>query len=195
MRTYLIMLLLVILVDAACDSAKKTQVIAKPKVSKAELSNVKLAKLITLMEQLEKKRSKLDETLTTFHQQIHKWKQQVESEIRWREIHNFTEATNNKLISNNLEAIRKAEGYQQIVQSEIDLTKAALMEADRVRKQVELDVLLLDSLEENKLTTIVESLDFAIDNLQLRSTEMIINPNNADLPSLESIWQKHFNAK
>jgi len=161
-------------------------------VSKAELSKQKLAKLEYLMDQLCKKRDKLKEAENTFKNGIGYWNRDISNFCTQKNITTFAEAIKNKSISNSLEAIRKAETYMQITRTEISLTSDALLEADRAKTQVALDIVMLGSIEEEKLAGIIEELDLTIDKLQPQAAELVINPDDTKLPPLETVWDQHF---
>jgi len=158
----------------------------------AELSRQKLEKLQLLYEQLTDKRTKLESAVEIFDNRILAWKSQIKYVCHRHGITDFAKALENKFISNNLEAIRKAETYRQITRAEISLTRDALMEADRAKTQIALDIVMLDSIEEEKLASIMEELDLTIDKLQPQAAGLVINPDDTKLPPLETVWDQHF---
>jgi len=157
-----------------------------------ELSKKKLEKLQALKLQLDQKRAKLESARNVFAQMINGWVNEINVIRQQNQLVDFAQAKANKLIANNLEAIRKAQAYNDITYAEILLTYEGQIEADRLQKQIQLDIVMLDSIEEKKLASIIKDLDLTIDKLQPRAEELVINQENTKLPELEAVWTQYF---
>lgn len=176
------------------DLAKTPEDPPPPPQSKSEISKAKMEEMKQLRTKLIAKRDKLKLTVEEFNKKILAFVAEAKGELakqNWVNI-TLTEAQKNRLIRNNLEAIQKAKAYQTIITTEINLTVNGEMETDRLIKHLDLDIVILDSFEDEQLDDRIKQLNLTITQIQPKARELAINPNNTSLPSLESVWQEYF---
>jgi len=179
------------------DLAKLPASPPDPPQSKSEISKEKMEEMKQLRGKLISKRDKLKLTTEEFDKKIQTFVVEAKGELARQSLVNvtLTEAQKNRLIRNNLEAIRKAKAYQTIIATEIALTVDGEMETDRLIKHLDLDIVILGSFEDEQLDDRIKQLNLTITQIQPKAKELAINPDNTSLPSMESVWQEYFAAE
>jgi hypothetical protein len=162
------------------DEPKK-KVSAKMSVqSKKQLSQEKLQTVTSLSAQLEKKKVRLTATKQSFDATIQSTANELAVESNKSNLQSFEQSMRNKKIANHLRLIQKATAYKELVENEIQLTENNLLELDSTAKLVQLDIIMLDGMAEERLDELLSKLDLTIKDITPQAEDLVLHdePNN-----------------
>ncbi|HCC23751.1 TPA: hypothetical protein DF272_06285 [Candidatus Falkowbacteria bacterium] len=164
--------------------------------SKKQLSEEKLQTVKALKAELAAKAQTLRGTVVKFESEIQRNVKEIQEEKSYTGQQGFDESIKNQRIRNCLEAIQKAHGYKQIVIEAAQKTEAGEIELVGVEKQLDLDIILLDSMEDAEIDRLLDRLDLVITQYQPRTQKLILPPpKEADLKELDEIYDQYIFAE
>ena len=173
------------------DESKK-KVSAKMSVqSKKQLSQEKLQTVTSLSAKLEDKKTKLTSTKQKFDSTIQSTASELTVESNKSNLQNFEQSMSNKKIANCLLLIQKATAYRELVESEIQLTENGLIELDATAKQVQLDIIMLDGMAEERLDELLSKLDLTIKDITPQAADLILDDEPSNKKPLKELYEEY----
>jgi len=155
-----------------------------PKYSKAEQSLQKYYQIENLQRSLSEKYNKLITAENEFDRSITTYSLVLRSQNT-----PLNETIADPRLKGKLLALQKAVAYRMIVHKEIENINLAEIELSNIKEQVRLDITLLNSLDQENLDKLLTQMDVVINTVTPLASELVINPENIELPSLEQVWK------
>ena len=156
------------------------------KYSKAEQSLQKYYQIENLQRSLSEKYNKLITAENEFDRSITTYSLVLRSQNT-----PLNETIADPQLKGKLLALQKAVAYTMIVHKEIENINLAQIELSNIKEQVRLDITLLNSLDQESLDKLLTQMDVVINTVTPLASELVINPENIELPSLEQVWKKY----
>src|SRR3989339_1171650 len=156
---------------------------------KKNLSEKKLQEIRELRDKLTSKIAALQKTAGQFDLAITTNANEVRDETTRQPAETFDQAIKNKRIKASLEAIQKAQAYKDIVIRESRLATDAVTEAEGIEKQLNLDIIILASVDEPELDDLLVKLNLVFNKIQPKAKELVLMDEKTRLKPLEEIYK------
>lgn len=188
----LLLTLIFMVMTDRCSNDKPKQISTKTSIqSKKQLSQEKLQIVTTLSSKLEEKKTKLTVTKQKFDLSIQSNADELNAEGNKSNLQNFEQSMSNKKIGNYLRLIQKATAYRELVENEINLTDTGLIELDATAKQLELDIIMLDGMAEEKLDELLSKLDLTIKDITPQANDLVFPDDPSNKKPLEALYEEY----
>ncbi len=185
--------LIVFLANSYCsdNEANKKNSVKASIQSKKQLSQEKLQVVTALSVKLEEKKSKLAEAKQKFNSAIQSSADELNAENTKSNLQSFEQSMSNQKIANCLQFIQKASAYKELVENELQLTDNSLIELDATAKLLNLDLIMLDGMAEEKLEELLSKLDLTIKDITPQANELILPPDPGNKKPLETLYDEY----
>ncbi|PIR93934.1 hypothetical protein COT97_03985 [Candidatus Falkowbacteria bacterium CG10_big_fil_rev_8_21_14_0_10_39_11] len=171
-----------------------TVIISEPSESirKKDLSRKKLIEITDLIAGFKLKVKDLNETIQVVEAIIDENVTQIKAEKSRTGKYSYDEAAKNERIRTCLEAIKKAHAHKQLLIEAAKQTTFAQIDLEGMKKQLDLDILVLDKMEDEKLDDLVSRMNLVITKWQPISTKSPYPPvQPSELEDLDDIYDKY----